>query len=263
MENTLRVLVVDDDKINRIVATKWLNKWGFAVDVAVDGKDAIHKLTNNNYYIILMDLQLPVMDGFEASKHIRTKMQSPKNKIPIIAMSANDAKSEMETCIRTGMNDYISKPFDPTLLKNKITDLAQGYLLEETDHHHEMLVESTIHKYTDLTMLKKMADGNEQFIKDFISLFLETAPASIIGMQKALSEKDWNNLKNLAHKLKPSFNYLGILQLTEATSTIEHNIIKQNEMEVIPELVDQIVEISNIAFTELKKEIDYPIDDNA
>lgn len=262
MDNALRVLVVDDDKINRIVASKWLNKWGFAVDVAVDGKDAINKLTANNYYIILMDLQLPIMDGFEATKFIRTKMQSPKNKIPIIAMSANDAKSEMETCIRTGMNDYISKPFDPTLLKNKITDLAQGYLLEEKDHHHKLVVASTVQKITDLTMLKKMADGNQQFIKEFITLFLETAPASIIGMQKALSEKDWVNLKNLAHKLKPSFNYLGIFQLTEATSTIEYNIVQQNEMEIIPELVDQIVEISNIAFTELKKEIDYHIDDN-
>lgn len=263
MENTLKVLVVDDDKINRIVASKWLNKWGFSVDVAVNGKDAVDRITSNSYYIILMDLQLPIMDGFEATKFIRTKMQSPKNKIPIIAMSANDAKSEMETCIRTGMNDYISKPFDPTLLKNKITDLAQGYLLEEKDHHHELVVSTTSQRYTDLTMLKKMADGNEQFIKEFITLFLETAPASIISMQKALSEKDWVNLKNLAHKLKPSFNYLGIYQLTEATATIEHNIVKQNEMEIIPELVDQIVEISNFAFTELKKEIDYPVDDNA
>lgn len=260
MENTLRVLVVDDDKINRIVASKWLNKWGFLVDVAVDGKDAIYKVTSNSYYIILMDLQLPVMDGFEATKHIRTELQSPKNRIPIIAMSANDAKSEMETCIRTGMNDYISKPFDPVLLKNKITDLAQGYSLDERDHKHEMVVKSTTQKYTDLTMLKKMADGNDQFIKDFITLFLETAPATIMGMQKALSEKDWIQLKNLAHKLKPSFNYLGIMQLTDAAATIEKNVVKQLDMEVIPTLVDQIVEISNIAFTELKNEINYPID---
>ncbi len=118
---SLNVLLVDDNAINRKVAMFTLQKLGHRVESAVDGKEAVDKYTQGDYDVILMDVQMPVMDGYEATAAIRSLQEDPdRPQSRIVAMTANAEKGEMEKCIELGMDDYISKPFKSEDLEKKL-----------------------------------------------------------------------------------------------------------------------------------------------
>ena len=121
-----RILLVEDNVMNQMVAEKVLTDWKCIVDIAENGKVAIEKLTKNHYDIILMDIKMPEMDGFETTRYIRNKMNPPACNTSIIALTAHAATWEAEKCIESGMNDYISKPFDAKVLYKKLVRYAGG-----------------------------------------------------------------------------------------------------------------------------------------
>lgn len=121
----LKVLVADDNEINQLLAQTILLKFGFEVDSAENGKIAIELCNKNQYDIILMDLKMPKMGGFEATNYIRTQMPPPKSTIPIIAITADVTQADIETFKAAGINDFILKPFDQTNLLNKISSLVK------------------------------------------------------------------------------------------------------------------------------------------
>ncbi|MGB0806238.1 MAG: response regulator [Salibacteraceae bacterium] len=116
----INVLLVEDNRINRLLASKLMNKWNVNVYEAINGYDALDKITQRNYHLVLMDMQMPEMDGLEATRKIRKDLNLDT---PIIALTANAIKGEREKCIKAGMNDYISKPFLPDDLYQKISEL--------------------------------------------------------------------------------------------------------------------------------------------
>jgi CheY-like chemotaxis protein len=120
----LRILVVDDDKLSRRVAVSILEKWGATVDVADSGRMAIPKLSINSYDIVLMDVIMPEMDGYETTSYIRNEMNDTLNRIPILAMTAAASVKDREKVLACGMNDYIAKPFAPDKLCTKIMMLV-------------------------------------------------------------------------------------------------------------------------------------------
>ncbi|MDP1747058.1 MAG: PAS domain S-box protein [Bacteroidota bacterium] len=121
----LKVLIADDNEINQLLAQTILLKFGFEMDSAENGQIAIELLNKNQYDIILMDLKMPEMGGFEATHYIRTQMLPPKSTIPIIAITADVTKADLETFKEAGINDFILKPFDQTDLLNKIISLVK------------------------------------------------------------------------------------------------------------------------------------------
>jgi PAS domain S-box-containing protein len=121
----LTVLLVEDNLLNQILAKKVLSDWKLNVELAENGLIAIEKLKKNTYDFILMDIQMPEMDGYAASAAIRKNFSTPKNNIPIIAMTAHALTGEEEKCIQAGMNGYISKPFDPEVLYSKILSVLK------------------------------------------------------------------------------------------------------------------------------------------
>ncbi|MBL4716475.1 MAG: response regulator, partial [Bacteroidia bacterium] len=125
---SIKILLVEDNPINQLMAKKVLSSWNCTADTAENGKLAIEKLNAGDYDVILMDLQMPEMDGYEATKHIRNKMKPSKNEVPIIAMTANAGSGEADKCLSLGMNDYISKPFVPQELNSKIVNLVKDKL---------------------------------------------------------------------------------------------------------------------------------------
>ena len=112
-----RILLVEDNKVNQFLANALLKSWNAIVDISEDGEDAVNRMKNEAYDLVLMDLQMPIMDGFEATRCIRQELQS---KIPIIGLSANALNGERERSLETGMDDYITKPFQPEALYEKI-----------------------------------------------------------------------------------------------------------------------------------------------
>src|SRR5690606_19256586 len=116
----IRILLAEDNYLNQVLAKAVLNKVNCTVDVAENGKTAIEKLKANPYDVVLMDIQMPEMDGYEATKYIRTRLERPLSEIPIIAMTAHALHTEVDKCLMIGMNDYISKPFKTGDLYSKI-----------------------------------------------------------------------------------------------------------------------------------------------
>ena len=118
----LKILLVEDNAFNQMVAIDTLKEWSSSmqVDVAENGNKAIDKLSHNRYDLVLMDIQMPEMDGHAATKRIRNELPSPACDTPIIAMTAHASVKEIEACFHDGMNEYISKPFDAPGLFRKI-----------------------------------------------------------------------------------------------------------------------------------------------
>jgi CheY-like chemotaxis protein len=119
----LKILVVEDIELNQLLMKTILEDFGFVCDVANNGKIAIEKLQTNTYDIVLMDLQMPIMNGFKATEYIRNKMNS---NIPIIALTADVTTVDLAKCKAAGMSDYIAKPVDEKLLFNKIIGIGKG-----------------------------------------------------------------------------------------------------------------------------------------
>ena len=123
----LNILLVEDNHLNQILAKKVLTNWKWNVDVADNGLIALHKLKNSTYDIILMDIMMPEMDGYEATRQIRKISNPTKRNIPIIAITAHAISGESEKCLNAGMNDYLTKPFDEKVLYEKIITNCSAY----------------------------------------------------------------------------------------------------------------------------------------
>ncbi|MBU1822522.1 MAG: response regulator, partial [Bacteroidetes bacterium] len=198
--NRLKVLLVEDNLLNQRLAMRVLQNSGFEPELAENGKIAIEKIRNNQYNVVLMDLQMPEMDGYQATRFIRNEL---KNDVPIIAMTAHSLVGEKDKCIAVGMNDYLPKPFSPTDLFSKITTLAASL---ETEPASETPNGSLL----DLTYLKEMSDNNREFEMEMIELFLEQVPAELSGMDQAIQKTEHSRVREVAHKLKSSYSMLGV-----------------------------------------------------
>jgi CheY-like chemotaxis protein len=115
-----RILLVEDNEFNQTLVVTLLNKWNYYVEIAANGRIAIEKLREGHYDAILMDVQMPELDGYQTTEFIRKEFSGLKRNIPIIAMTASALKGDLEKCIAAGMDDFISKPFDKKILYDKL-----------------------------------------------------------------------------------------------------------------------------------------------
>ncbi len=197
----IKVLVVEDIPLNQLLMRTLLDDFGFNSEIASNGKIAIEKLKLHNFDIVLMDLQMPEMNGFEATGYIRNIMKST---IPIIALTADVTTVDLAKCKAVGMNDYIAKPVDEKILYSKIIGLVK----KPTDQKKETELQK--HIYIDLDNLKKRTKSNPLLMLEMISLYLQQTPPLIYAMKKSFANKDWDALQAAAHKIIPSFSIMGI-----------------------------------------------------
>ena len=122
----VNVLLVEDNAMNQLLAQKVLGDWGWKVETVENGIEAIEKVRATDFDVVLMDIQMPEMDGYEATKQIRNNIPAPKCNVPIMAMTAHVMPSEEDRCYKAGMNAYISKPFDTKALYEKIAKLVKS-----------------------------------------------------------------------------------------------------------------------------------------
>ncbi|MEL7006525.1 MAG: ATP-binding protein, partial [Bacteroidota bacterium] len=202
----LKVLLVEDNDINRLYALNILKKWNCIIEGAENGYIALEKLKSNDYDIILMDIQMPIMDGYEATKKIRNNFSEPKKNIPIIALTANAIKGDNEKCFEVGMNDYLSKPFQPEDLFKVLSKYAQ-------DRKTTQAPDERSEKITNLSYLSGVCHGDKDFMRDMIETFITNTPQSLKAMHEAAEKKDWVTVGRNAHKIKPSISFMGLEDL--------------------------------------------------
>jgi PAS domain S-box-containing protein len=251
----INVLVVEDIALNQLLMKTLLDDYGFEREIAANGKIAIEKLQAKTYDIILMDLQMPEMNGFEATEYIRNTLHS---KIPIIALTADVTTVDLEKCKAVGMNDYIAKPVDEKILYNKILGLVKKpipsseIVKKEFDNEHTPKL-----RYIDLSYLSHRTKSNPSLMMEMIVLYLKQTPSLVESMKRGLYDKDWDSLQSAVHKMIPSFSIMGISSDFESMAKkIQEYANTQKQTDGIHDLVLQLENVCNQACIELEIELD-------
>ena len=247
-----KILLVEDNEVNMLYTRKILQNWNCVPDEAKNGLIALEKLKENSYDLVLMDVRMPIMDGFEATKFIRSNFSPPKCNTPIIALTANAIKGDDEKCLAAGMNDYISKPFQPETLKNKIIsnmDL-EGFTNKVPNRSK---VEPYQGKSIDLTYLKEMSDNDIGFINDMVKSFIQQAPIDMEKIWFHFSNEELDDVANIIHKIKPSITFMGIHELKDLVLEIEENA-KHKKIDPLKDQLKNFESVCQKAILELKEE---------
>jgi PAS domain S-box-containing protein len=198
----LRVLAVEDNELNRMVLQVILKKCEVIVSIAHNGREAIDLIQSKEFDIVLMDVQMPIVDGLEATKYIREEL---KLTIPIIGLSANAMREEVEICKQAGMNDYLVKPYSERALvevmKNWSTELKTPDLAQ---------VEFSSERELDLSVLKQYVGNDIEVLKDVVKGYLEHLPPQLDRLELALVGSDVLALRHELHQLKASMEIIGV-----------------------------------------------------
>jgi hypothetical protein len=214
----LRILLCEDNVLNQKLAKSVIHNFGFELDIAENGEIGIELLSKNSYDVVLMDLQMPVKDGYQTTEYIRNEM---KLTLPIIAMTAHSLIGEQERCYEAGMNAYVPKPFKQAMLLDAI----------KTALNPEKMPPIRRRK-VDLSFIEETACGDQNFKKEIINLFIEKIPVDVANLQKAFSRDDYDAVKRLTHNMKSSLDMFMLTDLSNCLSVIEAEAILERFTEM-------------------------------
>lgn len=263
----LKILVAEDHDINRFIIERMFKDWNCNPDFATTGAEAVAAAAHNIYDVILMDVEMPDMNGYCATELIRNTLPEPNNRAAIIAMTGHAMPGEKERCLLAGMNDYLSKPFKPESLFKKIAELTNTNEQKSTgnqpgttnDNPSETTKPATGETpgipIIELSFLRSISENNEQFYREFIQMFLANTPKSMEEIETALHTKDWEKIRMSAHKIKPSFNYVGMKEQNMQAAKIEELAKKKESLDTITALLQNMKAACAIAFPQLEAEI--------
>jgi CheY-like chemotaxis protein len=195
-----RVLVVEDNSMNQLLIKFTFQSWKVNYELADNGAKAIEWLQRATFHLVLLDIQMPLMDGYATAQAIRNDL---KSEIPIIAMTAHALAGEREKCISYGMNDYISKPIH----EKELFSLLKKYLDGDRDSNIESL-RNNLH-YIDLVFLEDMVMGNGEFLKTIIKQFLKQFPGEMEALKNAVDQKNAREVATLSHHIQSTVSILG------------------------------------------------------
>ncbi|WP_245446922.1 response regulator [Mucilaginibacter celer] len=205
----LNILVVDDNAMNQSLMKHLLGQWGAGFDVVSNGEEAIAKLKTQTYSLVLMDIQMPKMDGYTATYHIRNEL---KLNVPVIAMTAHAMAGEREKCLSNGMNEYVAKPVN----EDELFKLILKFIPNASRQEQPAETVEYAYKHIDLGYMKEISKGNTGYEKLVTSQFIELALADINALKNLYKEEDFAALKTTAHNMKTTVAIMGLLPVLEA-----------------------------------------------
>jgi PAS domain S-box-containing protein len=214
---SLRILLAEDNEVNQKLAMRLLEKQGHAVAVAANGREALAALTTGPFDVVLMDVQMPEMDGFEATALIRRAEEGTGQHVPIVAMTAHAMKGDRERCLAAGMDAYISKPIQPGELIGAIDSLIApadraGPPTSSTPGPPETL---------DRAELLDRVGGDVKLLRELVGVFLDSWPGQVSELRAALERGDGPTLARVAHTLKGTVGTLGARAAYAAAQRLE------------------------------------------
>ena len=204
----IRVLVVEDNKMNQSLLRHLLTGWKLSFDIVGNGVSAIEKLQRKNYDLVLMDVQMPGIDGYEATRQIREQL---KLEVPVIAMTAHAALGDREKSLLSGMNEYISKPIDERELF-RIIALFTGMDCDRPGSGKEVVKKSPAgYIYIDLQYMRGISEGDREYEKNVTGEFLEVVPQALATLDSALIGHDLVTIRQVAHGMRSDVAIMGLL----------------------------------------------------
>jgi PAS domain S-box-containing protein len=242
--NNLRVLLVEDNAVNQMLAMAILKKAGHRVDLATDGVEAVESVSNNIYDVVLMDIQMPNMDGLEATRRIRAMDDAIKANVYIVAITANALLGDRETCLSAGMNDYLPKPIDQKRLLGALEVVKSETPAEpeqdQSEEDKQVVFDEAVYNHLVETV-------GDDAAANMVSITIASAPATMALIQAANAEGDLEKMYREAYDMGSNFNSLGaarlnahIIELTKACrdGRAARASLLANQM---PEILDEAV----------------------
>ena len=245
-EKTAKILLVEDNKTNQKLAASILKTAGYECEIAENGCEAVKALENNPYDLVLMDCQMPEMDGYEATKLIR-KNESGKTHTIIIAMTANAMKSDYQNCIKSGMDDYISKPFrTDDLLKIIAKWLKKKYNTKRKDHSAESFGSDISKNLDELSRDQKI---EREVVYEIYNEFVENLSEALKRLEDSIEKSDFSTVTLEAHALKGASAGLRLSSLSQIAAELE----KQSKSGNLALCRENMAKIKNYCQLNLKK----------
>lgn len=227
----IKILIAEDNEMNQMVVKKFLKKWNIRPDFAINGQEAVEQANLQNYDIILMDLQMPEVDGFEATKRIRSLGGHFKN-IPIIALTASSLIDVKDKIYSSGMNDFIPKPFNPSILYEKIVKYGlKTNLTKENQCINYEAKEKLSNEIYNYEAILDLADGNIDFLQEFIQKLITSFEEFREQYIKSMQSINLENLRFYHHKIKSSLDMFEINLLSDNIQK-SRNIISETSMNI-------------------------------
>jgi PAS domain S-box-containing protein len=250
--NGLKILLVEDNEFNRVIAKNSLKFFNCNVEEAINGLEAVEILKKFSFDIILMDIQMPVMDGIEATTIIRNEL---KITTPIIAFTANAFKTEIDKFKNIGINDYVIKPFDEDVFYKTLLRVTN---IQNHNQNHNNNIEKPLEKPLenqnyDLSILISMSRGDNDFVQTMIKIFIDQTEEVILEIEKCLVVNDFIEISKLIHKIKPNIDRMGISSIWHEVRELENiakNSVDKERIEVLFSVIKKVLIVSII---ELKK----------
>jgi len=252
-----KILVVEDVELNQFLARHIMESWGCEVEIAENGALALERIQNDDFDLVLMDIQMPVMDGIQATRQIREMSDQYKSSIPIVALTANAMRSDFEVYLNAGMNDCLPKPFqEPALFKavSKNVRKTRPAPAPAPPAPEPEVSTSVPPSLYDLTLVEAISGGDKAFIAKMLRLFLDTVPASLHDLRSLSAKQQWADLGKAAHKLKSTIDSMGIGELKPVIREIESTGKTGTGTDAAPALVEQVVAVMERVMEQVKKD---------
>lgn len=239
----VKVLVVEDNKLNQDLMQQLLTSWQLNFTIAENGRQAIEYLKKEPYSLVLMDIQMPEMDGYSTTQKIRDDL---KIRTPIVALTAHALAGERERCLSAGMNDYLPKPIREDKLRALI---AQFVTIEQLPFNENTPLDCFVprndnallevasplkngqnqDKILNLNYLQELSKGNTTFVQSMLTQFVEQMPQELTDLNRAINTKDFTLIKSLAHNMKTTVAFVGLdATLHPSLDAIENAALKQD-----------------------------------
>jgi CheY-like chemotaxis protein len=245
----LNILVAEDTPFNQKFIQRLLERWNHRFTIVGNGRDALEALKKQSFDVVLMDVQMPHLNGLEATAAIRIEEQQSKTHIPVIAMTAHAIKGDRERCLEAGMDEYVSKPVDSDKLFDAIEKLTE-------DHGNPETADS-IAPAIDAEMLLKAFDGDWDFLKEVIDVFLSDYPKLLEDLRRASKDGLSDTLMRAAHSLKGMLKNFQADPAAAVAFELE-NKGKEDNFDGVPEAIEslagQIAELEKTLRTIIKQQ---------
>jgi signal transduction histidine kinase/DNA-binding response OmpR family regulator/streptogramin lyase len=259
-EPALQVLVAEDNELNQLVARRTLEAWNVHVTIAANGRLAVEAAEQANFDAVLMDVQMPEMDGYEAARQLRVRFPDARS-LPIIGLTASALPEDRALALEAGMNDTLAKPFDPALLYARLAHYtgrqpvpAASTLAYPAATEQDSATDNSTS--IDWTLLEELSGGNENFIRQIITTFSTQAPLLQQQLTTAFAAADMPTLARAAHKLKGQTAYFGVESLQTQLDDLEQQAQHNGTTAAIATLIEQIIEQLEQLCVTLRKRLD-------
>jgi signal transduction histidine kinase/CheY-like chemotaxis protein/HPt (histidine-containing phosphotransfer) domain-containing protein len=261
--SNIRILVAEDNEYNQIVVVDTLTSLieNATIDIAENGLVALDMVQAKPYDLVLMDAQMPEMDGLDATRAIRKLENEKINHIPIIALTASVHKADIDKCLHSGMNAFVPKPFTRDELLGTISDFYHNDKPSETEtpktkepvlEEKKTEIKTQSSAVTDLTFLSEFAEGNQARMQKYIALYLKLLPDNLDKMSASIDANDFESLVKVSHAMRPHLNYMGMKEAAELAAEMENLVHNNMDLEHVIGMAQKVKEQCIISKTELE-----------